>query len=299
MRKEKIGFVGLGMMGLPMSRNLVEDGYSVNVFDLDTETVAKAVEFGATAKYSAAEVASDSDIVITMVPDSPHVEAAIIGQGGIIEGVRSGSVVIDMSTISPETGKKMANALKEKDVEFIDAPVTGGVIGAEAGSLSILVGGNAGAFERALPVLNVLGGNVVHLGPTGSGHTAKIANQILGATALIGIAEALVLAKKSGLDLEAFLQAASKGAGQSWHLDTLGPKILAGDFDPGFMVKHIQKDLRLAEETGAQTGTALPATNLVAQMYRALQAEGPDAQSQGHQALVQVIEKLSNAQARS
>ena len=286
------------MMGLPMARNLIDDGYEVTVFDLDKATIEKAEEFGATPKESGAQVAEVSSIIITMVPDSPHVEAAIAGASGIIKGISRGSILIDMSTISPETGKKMARLLSGKGAGFIDAPVTGGVMGAETGTLSILVGGDAETVERALPVLNVLGDNVTHMGPVGSGHTAKIANQILGAATLAGIGEAFVLAKKAGLNLQTFFEAVSKGAGQSWLLDICGPQILSGDFTPGFMVKHMQKDLRLAEETGAQTGTSLPTTNLVAQLYRSIQAEGPDAVNQGAQALVKTIEKLSNAQAR-
>ncbi len=286
------------MMGLPMARNLIDDGYEVTVFDLDKATIEKAEVFGATPKESGAQVAEVSSIIITMVPDSPHVEAAIAGASGIIKGISRGSILIDMSTISPETGKKMARLLSGKGAGFIDAPVTGGVMGAETGTLSILVGGDAETVERALPVLNVLGDNVTHMGPVGSGHTAKIANQILGAATLAGIGEAFVLAKKAGLNLQTFFEAVSKGAGQSWLLDICGPQILSGDFTPGFMVKHMQKDLRLAEETGAQTGTSLPTTNLVAQLYRSIQAEGPDAVNQGAQALVKTIEKLSNAQAR-
>jgi 2-hydroxy-3-oxopropionate reductase len=191
--KEKIGFVGLGMMGLPMAQNLVDAGYGVTVFDLDDSSVAKAESFGASSATSAADTASRSDIVITMVPDSPQVEAVITGPDGILEGINSGSVVIDMSTMAPETGRKMAKLLEAKDVNFVDAPVTGGVDGAEAGSLAILVGGNAEAFERALPVLNVLGGNVVHMGPVGSGHTTKIANQLIGVATVAGMSEAFAL----------------------------------------------------------------------------------------------------------
>ena len=298
MRNEKIGFVGLGMMGLPMARNLVEDGYSVNVFDLNKATVNAAKDFGATSSDSAAETATLSDIVITMVPDSEHVEAVIAGADGILEGLKPGSVVIDMSTIDPEMGKKMANLIEAKGSNFVDAPVTGGVGGAEAGILSILVGGNAEVFERALPVLNVLGGDVSHMGPVGSGHMTKIANQLIGVATLAGMAEAFVLAKKSGLDMQAFFDAVKNGAGRSWALETLGPKILDGDFTPGFMVKHMQKDLRLAGQLAAKTGTALPTSTLIAQRYRSVQADGPDAVNQGHQALVQAIEKMSNEKAR-
>ena len=298
MSNEKIGFVGLGMMGLPMARNLVEDGYSVNVFDLNEATVNAAKDFGATSSDSAADTATLSDIVITMVPDSEHVEAVIAGEDGILEGLKPGSVVIDMSTIDPEMGKKMANLIEAKGSNFVDAPVTGGVGGAEAGILSILVGGNAEVFERALPVLNVLGGDVSHMGPVGSGHTTKIANQLIGVATLAGMAEAFVLAKKSGLDMQAFFDAVKNGAGRSWALETLGPKILDGDFTPGFMVKHMQKDLRLAGQLAAKTGTALPTSTLIAQLYRSVQADGPDAVNQGHQALVQAIEKMSNEKAR-
>ena len=298
MSNEKIGFVGLGMMGLPMARNLVEDGYSVNVFDLNEATVNAAKEFGASSSDSAADTASLSDIVITMVPDSEHVEAVIAGPNGILEGLKPGSVVVDMSTIDPEMGKKMANLIEAKGSNFVDAPVTGGVGGAEAGTLSILVGGNAEVFERALPVLNVLGGDVSHMGPVGSGHTTKIANQLIGVATLAGISEAFVLAKKSGLDMQAFFDAVKNGAGRSWALETLGPKILDGDFAPGFMVKHMQKDLRLAGQLAADTGTALPTSTLIAQLYRSVQADGPDAVNQGHQALVQAIEKMSNEKAR-
>jgi|TARA_B110000263_G_scaffold83835_1_gene73389 3-hydroxyisobutyrate dehydrogenase len=298
MSNEKIGFVGLGMMGLPMARNLVEDGYSVNVFDLNEATVNSAKEFGASSSDSAADTASLSDIVITMVPDSEHVEAVIAGANGILEGLKPGSVVVDMSTIDPEMGKKMAKLIEAKGSNFIDAPVTGGVGGAEAGTLSILVGGNAEVFERALPVLNVLGGDVSHMGPVGSGHTTKIANQLIGVATLAGISEAFVLAKKSGLDMQTFFDAVKNGAGRSWALETLGPKILDGDFAPGFMVKHMQKDLRLAGQLAADTGTALPTSTLIAQLYRSVQADGPDAVNQGHQALVQAIEKMSNEKAR-
>jgi 3-hydroxyisobutyrate dehydrogenase len=298
MSNERIGFVGLGMMGLPMLRNLLNDGYKAVVFDLDETSINRAIELGATSASSASEVATQSDIIITMVPDSQHVEAVIAGSDGILEGLDSGSVVIDMSTIDPEIGKKMANLVEAKGSSFIDAPVTGGVGGAEAGTLSILVGGNAEVFERALPVLNVLGGDVSHMGPVGSGHTTKIANQLIGVATLAGMAEAFVLAKKSGLDMQTFFDAVKNGAGRSWALETLGPKILEGDFSPGFMVKHMQKDLRLAGQLAADTGTALPTSTLIAQLYRSVQADGEDAVNQGHQALVQAIEKMSNEQAR-
>jgi 3-hydroxyisobutyrate dehydrogenase len=299
MSNERIGFVGLGMMGLPMAKNLVEAGYTVTVFDLDAGAIEEAQGFGASPASTGAEVAAQSDIIITMVPDSPHVEAAIAGNGGIIEGIRPESVVIEMSTILPETGKRMAELLAEKGADFVDAPVTGGVAGAEAGSMSILVGGDAEAFERTLPILSILGGDITHMGPVGAGHTTKIANQLIGVATLAGLSEAFVLAKKSGLDMQTFYDAVKNGAGRSWALETLGPKILKGDFSPGFMVKHMQKDLRLAGQLADDTGTSIPTTSLIAQLYHAVQAESPEAINQGHQALIQAIEKLSNAKARS
>ena len=299
MSNERIGFVGLGMMGLPMAKNLVEAGYTVTVFDLDAGAIEEAQGFGASPASTGAEVAAQSDIIITMVPDSPHVEAAIAGNGGIIEGIRPESVVIEMSTILPETGKRMAELLAEKGADFVDAPVTGGVAGAEAGSMSILVGGDAEAFERTLPVLSILGGDITHMGPVGAGHTTKIANQLIGVATLAGLSEAFVLAKKSGLDMQTFYDAVKNGAGRSWALETLGPKILKGDFSPGFMVKHMQKDLRLAGQLADDTGTSIPTTSLISQLYHAVQAESPEAINQGHQALIQAIEKLSNAEARS
>ena len=288
MNNERIGFVGLGMMGLPMAKNLVEAGYTVTVFDLDAGAIEEAQGFGASPASTGAEVAAQSDIIITMVPDSPHVEAAIAGNGGIIEGIRAESIVIEMSTILPETGKRMAELLAEKGADFVDAPVTGGVAGAEAGSMSILVGGDAEAF-----------GDITHMGPVGAGHTTKIANQLIGVATLAGLSEAFVLAKKSGLDMQTFYDAVKNGAGRSWALETLGPKILKGDFSPGFMVKHMQKDLRLAGQLADDTGTSIPTTSLIAQLYHAVQAESPEAINQGHQALIQAIEKLSNAEARS
>ena len=287
------------MMGLPMAKNLVEAGYTVTVFDLDAGAIEEAQGFGASPASTGAEVAAQSDIIITMVPDSPHVEAAIAGNGGIIEGIRAESVVIEMSTILPETGKRMAELLAEKGADFVDAPVTGGVAGAEAGSMSILVGGDAEAFERTLPILSILGGDITHMGPVGAGHTTKIANQLIGVATLAGLSEAFVLAKKSGLDMQTFYDAVKNGAGRSWALETLGPKILKGDFSPGFMVKHMQKDLRLAGQLADDTGTSIPTTSLIAQLYHAVQAESPEAINQGHQALIQAIEKLSNAEARS
>ena len=294
--KERIGFVGLGMMGAPMSRNLLKAGHEVAVFDIDASRIEEIAGAGARAAESSADAASGADVTITMVPDSQDVEAAIAGTRGIIEGAGRGSAVVDMSTISPATSRALAARLAERGVDMLDAPVTGGVIGAENASLSILVGGDAAVFQRCLPVLQVMGGAVTHMGPSGAGHTAKLANQILGAGCMIGVAEGLVFAKKAGLDLETFVEAAMQGAAASWTLANQAPKILDGDFAPGFMVKHIQKDLRLAHEVAGDLGVAMPMAGIVQQLYRALQAEGN--QELGHHAIVRVIERLAQAEAR-
>ncbi len=297
--KDRIGFVGLGIMGAPMSGHLVDAGYETTVYDIRPEAVERLQSKGAYAASSPADAAARSDVTIVMVPDSQHVETAVAGPDGIIEGAAPGSVVIDMSTISPLTGQSLAAKLKDKGVDMLDAPVTGGELGAIDGSLSILVGGDAHAFERCLPVLEVLGGSVTHMGPGGMGHTAKLANQVLGIGCTIGICEGLVFASKAGLDLDRFLQAATRGASTSWHLEKLGPKILAGDFAPGFMARHMQKDLRLAQEMGAEVASPMPMVALVSNLYRGLQARGGDATSQGHHALIQVLEQMADEEARS
>ncbi len=297
--KDRIGFVGLGIMGAPMAGHLIDAGYETSVYDVRPDAIERLTARGARGAASPADAAARSDVTITMVPDSQHVEAAIAGPNGIIEGAAPGSVVIDMSTISPIVGQSLAAKLKDRGVEMLDAPVTGGEVGAVNATLSILAGGDAEVFERCRPALEVLGSSVTHMGPGGMGHTAKLANQVLGIGCTIGICEGLVFASKAGLDLERFLSAATRGASTSWHLEKLGPKILKGDFSPGFMVRHMQKDLRLAQELGAEVASPMPMVALVSNLYRSLQAQGEDATGQGHHALIQVIEGLAGDRARA
>ena len=295
-QQEKMGFVGLGIMGQPMAGHLLRAGYEVSVYDLRRESMEIAAEHGAVPCSSPAEVASLSDIVITMVPDSPDVLAVVNGEGGIADGIQHGSVLIDMSTIDPATGQEAAAAIRERGAEMLDAPVTGGAVGAQNATLSIFVGGNRAVFERCLPVLETLGGSVMYMGKGGMGHTAKLANQILGATQMVGVAEAFVLAKKAGLNLTAFYEAATHGAGDSWHLRTLGPKIIDGDFAPGFMAKHMRKDMRLATQTANSVDAPVPVTAIIGQLYGALSALGYG--DEGHHAVIRVIEHLADAEAR-
>ena len=234
---------------------------------------------------------------VTTASDDGDVEAVIAGGGGVLEGIRAGAVVIDMSTISPATGQKMSGLLGERGAGFVDAPVTGGASGARDATLSVLAGGDSESYERVLPVLRARGSNVTHMGPGGSGHAAKLANQILGVGCMIGVAEGLVFAKKMGLDLRTFVEAASKGASTSWMLERQGPAILDGDFAPGFMARHMRKDLRLAAEAAGEVHAALPMATLVGQLYEQLLAE--DDGDLGHHAIVRVIERLSNQEARA
>ena len=293
---ERIGFIGMGLMGVPMGKNLADAGYPLTVWNRTPGRAKILLDAGAAEGTSPSDVASRSDIIITMVSDSEDVAAVIAGPNGIIEGMESGAMVIDMSTISPKTSIALAEQLKAKGVQLLDAPVTGGVAGAQAGTLSILVGGEKSAFDRALPVFEKMGANITHVGPSGAGHTAKLANQILAAGCMAGISEALVFAKKAGLDLDTWFKAVENGASASWHLSNMAPKIIDGDFSAGYMVKHHQKDLRLIQETAGENAVAVPMTALVAQLYRAVQAEGGE--EMGHQALVRAIERLAGIEAR-
>jgi 3-hydroxyisobutyrate dehydrogenase len=298
-KKERVGFIGLGIMGMPMAGHIANSGYPVVAFDIDPGRTADARSHGLATGVSAADVAARSDITITMVPDSQDVEQAVAGDHGVMSGAKNGSVLIDMSTISPAVGKSLSVRLAQRGIDMLDAPVSGGMVGAQNATLTVFAGGKAEVFERCLPILRTMGKAVTYMGPAGSGHTAKLANQVLGVTCLIGVAEALVFARKAGLDLRTFYDAAIQGAGTSWHLEKTGPKILDGDFAPGFMAKHMQKDVRLALEAAGDVSAPMPVTAVIGQLYRALQAQGPDRMTQGHHAIVQVLEELGNAQARA
>jgi 3-hydroxyisobutyrate dehydrogenase len=293
---ETIGFIGLGIMGTPMCRHLLKAGYPVTAWNRTPSRLQPLVDEGARPGSSPADVAARSTITVTMVGDSQDVEAVIAGPNGAVEGASRGSVVIDMSTISPVTSRSLAKRLAARGVQMLDAPVTGGSVGAQNATLSILVGGDRATFERCLPVLQKLGKAITLVGPNGAGHTAKLANQVLVAGCMSGVAEALVFAKKAGLDLGTWFEAVKGGAGTSWHLTTQAPRVLDGDFSPGYMVKHHRKDLRLIQETAHEMGVPLPVASVVLQLYRSLQSMGGD--ELGHQALVQVYEHLSGIEAR-
>lgn len=291
-----LGFVGTGIMGRPMARNLLAAGYRVSVHNRSQESVLALVAEGALDAGSARAVAGAADIVITMLPDSPDVESVVLGADGVLEGIRSGSLFIDMSTINPLVSRKIGEALSEKGVGMLDAPVSGGEQGAIDGKLSIMAGGSPADFERARPVFEVLGATITHMGPLGSGGFTKLANQIVVAINLAAIGEALVFGARSGVDLPKMVRALSGGMAGSRCLDQKGLKILAGDFDPGFKIDLHAKDLGLVDEAARALGVPVPTTALIAQFFAASQAKKRGGQD--HSAIVRLFEDLAGVEAR-
>jgi 2-hydroxy-3-oxopropionate reductase len=274
---EQIGFIGLGVMGRPMAGHLVSAGHRLTVHNRSRAAVDALAAAGAEPATSPADVARRSDIVITMLPDTPDVESVIAGPGGVLEGVRAGGIVIDMSSISPEATRKLASRVAGAGATMLDAPVSGGEIGAKSATLSIMVGGDAGAFERVRPILACMGNpeRIVHIGDEpGSGQICKICNQIAIGGALAGVSEALALARTAGVDGSRVRQALLGGFAASRVLEVHGERILKSEFAPGFRTRLYQKDLRIAEETAGALGVAIPATSVVAGMVNALIAHG-------------------------
>ena len=292
----QIGFIGLGIMGAPQVRNLLRAGYAVTVA---TRTPGKAEKFAQENKelgnikavQTAAEVAANSDVVITMVTDSPDVVAVARGENGIFTTAKSGTVIIDMSTISPKVTQELAAEAAAKNCHWLDAPVSGGEKGAIEGTLTIMVGGEAAALEKARPVLEAMGKRITHFGQVGNGQQAKLTNQVIVAGNLLAACEGLVFAAKAGLDLATVQGALTGGAANSWALEVLGKKIVDRDFAPAFMVKLQQKDLRLVLEAASQNHTPLPGASLVHQLLAAVEAEGRG--DDGTQSLFRIIEKLA------
>lgn len=293
---ERIGFIGLGIMGEPMCRNLMKAGYACTVNTRTKSRAEKILSEGAVWSDSPKDTAGKSDVIITIVTDTPDVEKVILGEDGIFEGINPGSVVIDMSTISPSATRNMAAALKEKDADMLDAPVSGGDTGAIAGTLSIMVGGKQDVFDRCLPVFEAMGKNINLIGDHGAGQMTKLCNQVAVSVANLAMAEALILAAKAGLDMEKMLAAISGGAAGSWQLSNLAPRIIKRDFDPGFMVKLQQKDLRLVLGAASELGLGLPGTSLAHQLFNAIEAAGEG--DEGTQALVKSLERMSGVEVR-
>ena len=297
MTKPTIGFIGLGVMGKPMARNLLKAGYPLVVHNRSREPVEELAAEGAGPAFSPAEVASRSQVIITMLPDSPDVELVALGEGGIIEGVSEGDVYVDMSTIAPPVAVKVAQAMAEKGARCLDAPVSGGDVGAQQGALSIMVGGDEDVFDEVLPILEVMGGTIVHCGPSGAGQTVKACNQVQVALNLIGMAEALVLGTKAGVDPAIVVKVLSGGFAQSRVMDVRGPRIIKRIFEPGFRSRLHYKDLNIVRETARAYGISLPASALAHELFGAMQAQGWG--DLDHSAVMRVIELLSDVEVRT
>ena len=288
---KKIGFIGIGLMGAGMSKNLLKAGYEVTVWNRTESKTKPVVEAGAKLAKSPKEVAENSDIVISIVTGSKDVEQVLLGESGAIHGAKKGDIFIDMSTISPITTKEVAEELAKKGIEMLDGPVSGGVIGANKGTLSIMVGGKPEVYEECKPILEAMGKTITYIGGNGDGQVCKAVNQILVGTAMLGVAEALVFAAKAGVDVAKVHQAVSGGAAGGWQLTNNGGRVLKGDMSPGFKIKDYLKDLGIIMETADSNKMPLPATSLVLQMYRHCQAE--DMLDNGTQAVVRAVEKLA------
>lgn len=291
MEKPRVGFIGLGIMGQPMAGHILQAGYPFTVYNRTRSRTEDLASRGARVADSPAQVAETSEIIITIVSDSPDVEAVVAGPKGILEGIRQGSIVVDMSTISQDVERKLDAQLKSKGCTLVDAPVSGGDVGARNATLAIMVGGEEGAFERVRSILETMGKTITYCGPVGCGQLAKLCNQILVAVNLLAVSEALVFAKKNGLDPQTMIDAIQGGAAGSWQLANLGPRIVKRDFAPGFMVDLVQKDLRIVLAMAASAGSPLPATALVHQLFRSAQAHGDG--REGTQSLARVLERLS------
>jgi len=286
-----IGFIGLGIMGKPMARNLMKAGYPLIVGNRSQAAVQELTAEGARADKTAQAIAAQSDIVITMLPDSPDVELVVAGANGVLAGARPGTLLIDMSTISPIVARKLAADAAARGVTMLDAPVSGGEVGAINAALSIMVGGPAEGVERAMPVFQAMGKNIVHIGEAGAGQVTKAANQVVVALTIAAVGEALTLAKNAGADVAKVRQALLGGFAQSRILDVHGQRILDRNFKPGFRIRLHEKDLSIALAAGKEYGVPLVLTGIVQQYMNSLKANGQG--DLDHSGLVTLIEQLS------
>jgi 2-hydroxy-3-oxopropionate reductase len=289
---EKVGFIGLGIMGRPMAKNLMEAGYELVLHNRSPEKAEElAKEGNATAAGSPREVAEACDIVITMLPDSPDVEAVVAGEGGVLEGIRDGVLLVDMSTISPVVTEELSEKVREKGASMLDAPVSGGDVGAIEGALSIMVGGLEEDFGRARPLFDVMGKVATHVGPIGAGQVVKACNQIVVALTIEAVSEALVLGSKGGVSPEKLVEALSGGLAGSAVMEAKKEKFFSHDFEPGFRIELHHKDLGIALAAGREYGVALPVTAIVDQMLEASKAKGRG--DRDHSALLTLLEEAA------
>jgi len=291
-----IGFIGLGIMGKPMAKNLLKAGHTLVVYDVVAAPVKELVEAGATAGTSPKDVASRNDLIITMLPNSPHVKKAVLGEGGVIEGAKPGSVLVDMSSIAPLASREVAAELAKKGVEMLDAPVSGGEPKAIDGTLAIMVGGKEAIFEGVKDVLLKMGASAVLCGDIGAGNVTKLANQIIVALNIAAMSEAFVLATKAGVDPERVFNAIKGGLAGSTVLNAKAPMVLEGNYKPGFRIELHIKDLQNALDTAHENGTPIPLTAQIMEIMQALKVDGK--QSDDHGGVIQFYEKLAAVKVR-
>jgi 2-hydroxy-3-oxopropionate reductase len=288
---EKVGFIGLGIMGKPMAENLIGAGYDLALYNRTSEKADELAGDNATVAGSPREVAEQSDVVITMLPDSPQVEEVLAGPDGVLEGIREGALIVDMSTISPVVTEELAARVKEKGASMLDAPVSGGDVGAIEGTLSIMVGGSEEDFERARPLFEAMGKTITHVGESGAGQVVKAANQIVVALTIEAVSEALVLGSKAGVDPEKILDVLGGGLAGNKVMEAKREKMLGHSFDPGFRIELHHKDLGIALAAGREYGVTLPVTAVVDQMLETLKAKGRG--DRDHSAILTLIEDSS------
>lgn len=289
---KKIGWIGCGVMGRWMCQHLVEGGYSTTVYSRTASKCAALTDLGASLAMSPKEVAEESDVIFVMVGLPSDVESVVWGHNGVLSGLREGSIVVDMTTSRPQLAQRLASSASSIGAYGLDAPVSGGDIGARTGTLSIMVGGSEEACERIMPLLKCMGRKVTHMGAPGAGQHTKMANQILIATNMIGVCESLLYAHKTGLNVDSVLTAVEGGAAGSWSLTNLAPRMLTRDFTPGFSIDHFVKDMEIALDVARTFNLALPGLALAHQLYVSLKAHGSGAQ--GTQALLLALESLNN-----
>lgn len=294
---KQIAFIGLGIMGKPMAKNLLKSGYSLKVYDLSPTAVKDVVDSGATACTSIRDAVTDCEIIITMLPNSPHVKTVVLGEGGVAEYASKSSLLIDMSSIAPEVSKEIHDALLTKEIRMIDAPVSGGEPKAIEGTLAIMAGGEQKDFDEATPLFDVLGASAVLVGKVGSGNTCKLTNQIIVALNIAAVSEGFLLAKRAGADVDKVFHAIKNGLAGSTVMDAKMPMILEGNFKPGFKIDLHAKDLGNALDTGYATGTPLPLTAELMQMLQTLRSDGCG--QNDHSAIAKWYEKLSGTEIRA
>jgi len=282
---KKIGFIGVGIMGKPMAKNLIDAGYDMIAYDIVEKALNEIVEYGADRGTSPKDIAENSDVIFTMLPNSPHVKEVVLGKNGVIEGVRKGQILIDMSSIAPLVSQEIAKELEKKGVEILDAPVSGGEEKAKSGTLAFMVGGKKEVFEKCKDILDVMGGSVTLVGDIGAGQTTKLANQVIVALNIAAVAEAMVLGKKAGVDPEKIFNAIRGGLAGSKCLEDKVPRMLKGSFAPGFKMKLHLKDLTNVFETSRSLHTAMPLTAQVMEMMQVLIADGNEEIDHGGLAL--------------